>query len=288
VVVPKIEIIASRDGVEIARFTVKPGDYVIGREPPCDLVIDDDVISRHHAKLTINYDEIYVTDLGSANGTFINGRPVEGDLRIWPNQTVFLGSIGLSMRRLKVQVDPNDSFSPQVAVVRKLLPEEILREKKYEIGGVVAQGAMGAILDAVEVATQRTVAMKVMLTNISEEDLMRFIQEAQIIGQLEHPNIVPLHELGVDENDQVFYTMKMVKGITLGRILELLARREVSDPAAADHPAAGVRRDCVCALEGGAASRPEAGQCDGGWIRRGAGDGLGPSEGDGPAGKAES
>lgn len=40
---------------------------------------------------------------------------------------------------------------------------------------------------------------------------------------MEHPNIVPVHELGVDANGQVFYTMKFVKGVTLKKVLELLA-----------------------------------------------------------------
>ncbi len=65
--------------------------------------------------------------------------------------------------------------------------------------------------------------MKVMLDSADEADVLRFIAEAQITGQLEHPNIVPVHELGVDENEQPFYTMKFVRGITLRKVLELLA-----------------------------------------------------------------
>ena len=42
-------------------------------------------------------------------------------------------------------------------------------------------------------------------------------------GQLEHPGIVPVYELSVDENGQVFYTMKMVRGVTLKKVLALLA-----------------------------------------------------------------
>jgi len=64
--------------------------------------------------------------------------------------------------------------------------------------------------------------MKVMLDGSSPDDLTRFIAEAKIIGQLEHPNVIPVHELGIDENGQPFYTMKMVRGITLRKVLELL------------------------------------------------------------------
>ena len=56
--------------------------------------------------------------------------------------------------------------------------------------------------------------------------MLRFIEEAQITGQLAHPNIVPVYELGVDENDQLFYTMKFVRGVTLRKVLELLAAGE--------------------------------------------------------------
>jgi serine/threonine protein kinase len=85
-----------------------------------------------------------------------------------------------------------------------LLPEEFLREKKYDIGGVVAQGGMGAILDAKEATIERRVAMKVMLDGSSPDDLTRFVAEAKVTGQLEHPSIVPVYELGVDENGQVY------------------------------------------------------------------------------------
>ena len=54
-------------------------------------------------------------------------------------------------------------------------------------------------------------------------DIARFIAEAKVTGQLEHPNIVPVHELGVDENGQPFYTMKMVQGITLKKVLDQMA-----------------------------------------------------------------
>jgi serine/threonine protein kinase len=87
---------------------------------------------------------------------------------------------------------------------------------------------MGAILDAREAALERQIAMNVMLDGSNPDDLLRFVAEAKITGQLEHPNIVPVHELGVDENEQVFYTMKFVRGITLRAVIEKLA---AGDPA---------------------------------------------------------
>src|SRR5437868_621782 len=48
----------------------------------------------------------------------------------------------------------------------------------------------------------------------------RFVEEAQITGQLEHPNIVPIHELGVDAQGQLFFTMKLVQGRSLAQVLD--------------------------------------------------------------------
>ncbi|MCK5851062.1 MAG: protein kinase [Kiritimatiellae bacterium] len=97
--------------------------------------------------------------------------------------------------------------------------------RKYNIGKLVAKGGMGAILTAKDLNIRRHVAMKVMLdpNQADDEMILRFIEEAQVTGQLEHPSIVPVHELGVDAHDSVFYTMKYVKGITLKDILQGIA-----------------------------------------------------------------
>ncbi len=54
----------------------------------------------------------------------------------------------------------------------------------------------------------------------------RFIREALIVGRLEHPNIVPIHQLGTDDNKRFFFTMKRVEGKTLTRFIEELACRQ--------------------------------------------------------------
>ncbi len=97
--------------------------------------------------------------------------------------------------------------------------------RKYDVGNVVARGGMGAILSAKDLNIRRTVAMKVMLDpkKASDEQILRFIEEAQITGQMEHPSIVPVHELGVDVSGSVFYTMKYVKGASLSGIVQRLS-----------------------------------------------------------------
>ena len=93
--------------------------------------------------------------------------------------------------------------------------------QRYELGRILARGGMGVVYEARDLNCLRTVAIKVLPKDVilPQEDLLRFVEEAQINSQLEHPNIVPIHEMGLDEQGRVFYAMKYVKGRTLTEIL---------------------------------------------------------------------
>ena len=69
---------------------VRPGEYVIGRRRSCHLVIDDDLVSRTHARLHLqNSDRLLIADLGSRNGVFINGKRIGTDARVLHNHDIF-------------------------------------------------------------------------------------------------------------------------------------------------------------------------------------------------------
>lgn len=99
---------------------------------------------------------------------------------------------------------------------------------RYHVGKLIAQGGMGAIFECVDVDTRRPMAMKVMLPGkiSSDPDLIRFVEEAQITSQLEHPGIPPVYDFGVDTNGNVYYTMKLVRGRTLQDILAGIRARD--------------------------------------------------------------
>src|SRR5580692_5442763 len=129
--IPETEIIVSKDGTELLRKTVAPGDYVIGRDPGCEVQLDVELVSRRHAQLTVNFDHALIEDLGSSNGTFVNGQRVTEPTRLWPNQKIQIGAATMELRRLKSAPSLDASLAPQTAAVQRLLPEELLREKKY-------------------------------------------------------------------------------------------------------------------------------------------------------------
>jgi serine/threonine protein kinase len=94
---------------------------------------------------------------------------------------------------------------------------------RYVVESELARGGMGAVMRAVDCDIRREVAVKYLLDQSDAKKKLRFVEEAQITGQLEHPNIVPIHELGVDAQKRIFFSMKMVKGRSLADILRALA-----------------------------------------------------------------
>ena len=100
-------------------------------------------------------------------------------------------------------------------------------ESRYEERGRIAAGGMGAIERAYDVDLRREIAKKTILEDepASASTLGRFLEEAQVTGQLDHPGIVPVHELGIDAQGRVFFTMALVGGRDLSELYPL-ARAE--------------------------------------------------------------
>jgi eukaryotic-like serine/threonine-protein kinase len=95
---------------------------------------------------------------------------------------------------------------------------------RYDVEEAFARGGVGAIHSAEDRALTREVAYKVLLPNraVEQQYRIRFVREARLTAQLQHPNIVPVHDLGVDSSGRLFFTMKRVRGRTLARILRRL------------------------------------------------------------------
>jgi serine/threonine protein kinase len=84
----------------------------------------------------------------------------------------------------------------------------------YELLEEIGSGAMGMIYAARQKGVDRTVALKTIKGDVEKnhENIEKFLYEAQITGDLDHPNIVPIHELGAGVDGTLFYSMKLVKG----------------------------------------------------------------------------
>ncbi len=88
----------------------------------------------------------------------------------------------------------------------------------YELGAVIGQGGMGEVLSAHDRRIGRDVAIKRMrATAPTVAQTNRFLREARVQARLDHPAIVPVHELGIDAAGRPFFTMKRLAGVTLAQ-----------------------------------------------------------------------
>ena len=118
--------------------------------------------------------------------------------------------------------------SPEEVAIEPVVKPDAARSLKldarsrYRIDGEIAEGGMGKILRGRDTDLGRDLAVKVLLDkHIQKPDVIqRFVEEAQIGGQLQHPGIAPVYELGRFEDQRPFFTMKLVKGKTLAALLD--------------------------------------------------------------------
>ena len=100
---------------------------------------------------------------------------------------------------------------------------------RYQSNQEIGRGGLGRVIGAFDLHLGREVAIKELLANApgrqtgstaTGEALVRFLREARVTAQLEHPNIVPVYELGRRADGTLYYTMKVVRGRTLKEALK--------------------------------------------------------------------
>jgi len=100
---------------------------------------------------------------------------------------------------------------------------------RYRLKDIAGRGGMGVVLRVWDNDLKRHLAMKVCRSDGDEghadaaansRSMGRFLEEAQVTGQLDHPGIVPVHELGLDDRGGVYFTMKLVRGHDLGHVYQ--------------------------------------------------------------------
>jgi serine/threonine-protein kinase len=121
-----------------------------------------------------------------------------------------------------LEVVPAGGCAGNAAAAAPLLPDRAAGPARYQLLGEIARGGMGSILKGHDPDLGRDLAVKVLLeAHVTDPDTVRrFIEEAQIGGQLQHPGIVPVYEVGTFSDRRPYFTMKLVEGRTLAALLD--------------------------------------------------------------------
>ncbi|MGE0431814.1 MAG: protein kinase [Planctomycetota bacterium] len=96
---------------------------------------------------------------------------------------------------------------------------------RYEPGAELGRGGMGVVIEAHDAALRRTVAVKQLAPDARGDAVQAFLDEAQITGQLEHPNIVPVHDVGRDADGRPWLVMKRIQGRALREVIAARKKR---------------------------------------------------------------
>jgi WD40 repeat protein len=123
---------------------------------------------------------------------------------------------------------------------------------EYQLQGKIGQGAGGVVYAASQNTLDREVAIKVIHPEMAGDELVRslFFTEAVVTGDLDHPNIVPIYDLGMDQHRNLFYAMKRIKGRSWSTVIGQQTEEEnidvllrVCDAIAFSHDKGVVHRD---------------------------------------------
>ncbi|MDQ3335045.1 MAG: serine/threonine protein kinase [Myxococcota bacterium] len=118
---------------------------------------------------------------------------------------------------------PTPSFATTQPFARATDSTLSLDGSRYAIGQLIGEGGMGEVLLAIDERIGREVAVKrTRNANPSGEELSRFVREARVQGRLEHPAVVPVHDLAIDPTGRPYFVMKRLAGEPMSDVLQRL------------------------------------------------------------------
>ncbi len=153
-------------------------------------------------------------------------RPSETPATISHADTL-LGDVGSAEGRTLAAPHEPSSGPSRVDVAAAEIREAAF-EARYDLRRVLGAGGMGEVRLYRDHRIGREIAVKVMHsgTAASGTALERFVREARIQGQLEHPAVVPVYDLGASADGAAYFSMKRVRGRALDEIIRLLATND--------------------------------------------------------------
>ena len=228
-------------GTGILRSTgTGDSEFVLGTEPgPNVLTIAGEGVAPRHVWLSVDEDGVQVEAL--APDTLVNGEKIEGRVRVTAPATVRIGTVTMEIESKSgtlpkpILAAPTENTAHschaesdvETTMAFGMETQAFLTGASFRVGteyakqAEIGRGGMARIVSAKEVQLERVVAVKISTADTKEGEV-QFLHEAEVLANLAHPNIVPIHARGTDDLGRAFYSMKLVKGQTLQAIIRKL------------------------------------------------------------------
>ena len=174
----------------------------MGRQSTADVQIADNMSSRAHCQVRRDGRLFSLVDLGSRNGTQLNGKKI-GERLLSFGDRIRVGEVEFLFVKEPGDVDLKDLVG------------------KYELHEKLGEGGMGIVYKAQQRSMAREVALKILSPKYGQKAkwVDQFIGEARAAGKLNHQNIIQVHDVGT-ENDIHFFSMEYVDGPTCMQMLK--------------------------------------------------------------------
>ncbi|NQZ59704.1 MAG: protein kinase, partial [Lentisphaeraceae bacterium] len=133
--------------------------------------------------------------------------------------------LSMHYERAKLHEDDplNDVYKNQRIISENSLLDELKHScERYRYGAEIARGAVKIIYEAQDKFTTRQVAIATLNTIDSHLDIENFLREARLTASLQHPNIIPVYNIGLDDEESPFFSMKLIEGESLQAIIKKL------------------------------------------------------------------
>ncbi len=189
--------------------------YLIGRGSKSDIVLTDFLVSRNHFQVEKSGELFSIADMGSHNGTYLNGVRLQDEAMLCVGDIVRSGETIFSFL--------SDSQRNEGALAGQKLAG-------YHLLARIGIGGMGEVYLAMQISLGRKVALKILAPELTIDPtyVQRFLTEARAAARLNHPNIIGVHEVG-EENGIYYLSMEFIEGGSVQDLITADSKKKV-DP----------------------------------------------------------
>ncbi len=191
------KIVIDRGGGRGDTFRITDGVSLrVGRDPSCDIVLNDTLVSRKHITIENRDDGVFAQDVDSLNGMYVNGERVS-ETRLSPGDRIQAGDCLLSF------LEDDERRTSGGLIGREIAGHRIVER--------LGRGGMGTVYKAIQLSMERAVAMKCLASEFVSDPRVvgLFEREARSAGRLSHKNIVQVFDTGRCHG-LCYYTMEFM------------------------------------------------------------------------------